>query len=63
MVSLNKSFQVNSGQNTIVQVVLNLDELLNAPNQLDLATDGQSHTTDNLELAKAYQENLANAFE
>lgn len=63
VVTLNKSFLVSSGQNTTVQVVLNLDELLIAPNQLDLATDGQSHTTDNLELAKAYQENLANAFE
>ena len=60
---VSKTFTVTSANNTTVKLKLDLDELLNSPNTLDLVEDGQSHTTDNLELAIEFQENFANAFE
>ncbi len=56
------AIDVVAGKNTEVLLQLDLDQLLSTPNSIDLSVDGQSHTTDNTALARAYQENFAASF-
>jgi hypothetical protein len=57
------SFTVTGGSTTTATITLNLDKVLESPHTIDLVADGQSHTTDNMELAANYQENFSVAFE
>jgi len=59
---VSKAFTITSGGTTTVELILDLDQVLEAPNTIDLVTDGQTHTTDNMVLAKEYQENFSQSF-
>jgi hypothetical protein len=56
------AIDIVQGETREVVLELDLDLLLSSPNVLDLSVDGQSHTTDNMALARAYQENFASSF-
>ena len=60
--SVTKAFSITSGGTTTVELILDLDQLLETPNVIDLIADGQTHTTDNMALAKSYQENFSESF-
>lgn len=56
------AIDIVAGGTQEIVLELDLDQLLSSPNTLDLSVDGQSHTTDNMSLARAYQKNFATAF-
>lgn len=61
-VTVERNFTV-SGDAVEVPVILNLDKVFNGVHQLDLWNKGQTHTTDEREIAEEVAENISKAFE
>lgn len=61
-ISVVKDMMVDK-DNPNMELIINFNKVLDGATTIDLLNNGVSHTTDNLQLARDFSENLSNAFE